>query len=89
MIHDTHTPGPWSFALYVDRPFGQVESDAGDCCVASYVTRANGRLIAAAPDMLDALRVCLDALLFGGCTDTMTAFHSARRALAKATGATP
>ncbi len=84
-----HTPGPWFFALYGDMPFGQVETDAGDCRVASDVTRANGHLIAAAPGMLAALRLCCDALHVDGCTDTMVAFTTARAAIAAATGATP
>jgi hypothetical protein len=51
--------------------------------------RANASLIAAAPDLLAACRTALDSLDEDGTTDTAEAMAVVRRAIAKATGATP
>lgn len=86
-----HTPGPWS-VLGTDEVM--VEGLASDICslIGDRATQlANANLIAAAPDLAEALRVCVDAL------DTQNGIHhtyrakvlaNARAALAKA-GLTP
>ena len=93
-----HTPGPWK----LNRTYGTlVESESGrtiaaaNCCQAcgydpeiSAENQANARLIAAAPEMLFALRY---VLLFverkekeeGGCAGYV---REIRAAIAKATG---
>ena len=45
-----HSPGPWTYD-------GESVWDADNCYVCSRVTPGNGRVIAAAPDMLRLLRV--------------------------------
>lgn len=89
-----HTPGPWepdirlAQALVVDsngnaiadiarHEFSDTEQSYSDECIA-----ANARLIAAAPDMFDALRAIVDAY---GDQDSLL-IDQARAALAKAEG---
>jgi hypothetical protein len=57
-----HTPGPW-FATPTSGPFGHVssrpakyENDGGDICTTWKNADANTRLIAAAPDLLEAAK---------------------------------
>lgn len=89
----SHTPGPWElFNGHVIRVC------VGDCCApiadlrspyrhrvgivrAEVEQQANARLIAAAPELLGALVRTRDLLLHKG-----TAFATADRAIAKATG---
>jgi transcription initiation factor IIE alpha subunit len=48
--------------------------------------RANARLIAAAPDLLEALELCEDVLArLDDGTPSISALHAARAAIAKAT----
>jgi len=68
-MNTKHTPGPWSF--YEDKAsagmngecIGIVESPRGIVCKTEescpLETMANARLIAAAPEMLEALKRCL------------------------------
>ena len=84
-----HTPGPWQWTQHFDPTisiykdgFGQIarlyDSSAG-------TGKANARLIAAAPDLLDALVQFVDE--FEGCyADGEPAMIKARAAIAKATG---
>lgn len=89
-----HTPGPW-FSQYDDNGFYEIGSEAVSRRVAftysEYDTdEANARLIAAAPDLLEALQRLLDATtpLFFITQNDHTAFHQASAAIAKATGGT-
>lgn len=86
-----HTPGPWR--VVSDPPdhegFVQhrIRATAGPVAEVFYVTKdgaADARLIAAAPDLLDACKAALDPNVSMGLADTML-----RRAIAKATGETP
>jgi len=98
----TFTPGPWSIVmrkswsgneLYFDGvadPTGEKIRVEGLVLTASPVGRANARLIAAAPELLAALRSCLQ------CFDEMKGRKPAfvedsiamgKEAVAKATGA--
>lgn len=82
-----YTPGPWDydkFCLTIDAGLvsvGGVLSDLGDIDI----TDANGRLMAAAPELLEALESALVALVVNGC-GWMTAATEAREAIAKAKG---
>ena len=49
---------------------------------------ANARLIAAAPDLLDALKTLVDCASYGHVMDTADAWIDASAAIAKATGET-
>lgn len=54
-----HTPGPW----HINRDGNDVENvnDAGVCAMyADETSEANARLIAAAPEMLEALRIAVN-----------------------------
>lgn len=90
-----HTPGPWVVLDNTAIPYGQltVESErdgavavcftvAGDECAAPLECVANARLIAAAPDLLAALRGLLNAL---PSATTHPAIRAARAAINKAT----
>ena len=58
---NTHTPGPWEVGYYIHNERGwfvKATSDSIPICGGQYVsaaTKANARLIAAAPDLLSAL----------------------------------
>lgn len=95
-----HTPGPWHVVPYGDGDSLVVCSDeAGDFRIAFMATmigpeeidgpiRANARLIAAAPELLEALEMCLqwiedDEAAHGR---PFGAGNLARRAISKAKG---
>jgi hypothetical protein len=97
MTH-THTPAPWSDSGHDGKENLIVESGYGSICA---VWRVNGygcqvadaRLIAAAPEMLEALRACvkdMEGLLglsdFGNPTEEDFPLAIARAAIAKAEG---
>lgn len=89
-----HTPGPWhvrydtNSALEEHSP-PMVSSISGNVpvceiySVAAY--HANAHLIAAAPDMLEALEECVEAFAALGIDATLPVLH-ARAAIAKAKG---
>ena len=83
-----HTPGPW--AIYVNAPsdivIRKMSKDGYELCSIARVSSgyANARLIAAAPELLEALQSVLD-----NCLDSegLCAAHAkARAAIAKAKG---
>lgn len=88
------TPGPWSFNAKLSASENHrgftIRSDAG-WVLADVIPvdeggvegKANARLIAAAPDLLEAVRGLLDAL---PSATTHPAIAAARAAIAKATG---
>lgn len=90
-----HKPGPWAYikpdGITVRYP--QVYSDTGPVCNATWTgdvreTHANARLIAAAPELLEALQgLAAGDFGAGEWTDVMEAFaQMARAAIKKATG---
>lgn len=90
-----HTPGPW--AIYVNAPsdivIRKMSKDGYELCSIARVSSgyANARLIAAAPELLEALRgmLALDEEHHqrGHCDDDVCAeVRKALAAIAKATG---
>ncbi len=82
-----HTPGPWGFtptATLNDAPCRWEILGAGGVIAETndHTTDANARLIASAPDMLDALQAVCDAY---GDRDTLL-MAQVKAALAKAKG---
>lgn len=77
-----HTPGPWIF-----NKTGCIESADGSVIAVSVtrITKANGLLLAAAPELLDALIVLTRIGIEAGVT--RDAIRMARDAIAKAEGA--
>jgi hypothetical protein len=74
-----HTPGPWHILVYLnerDEKFpphivGLLDNySVADCCGADELDLANGRLISAAPDLLEACEAAIAALSEDapGCT---------------------
>ena len=95
-VSAAHTPGPWKLKLGKGIEYTYLVSAAKGQDVVNWAhypnatkaeTKANARLIAAAPDLLEALRD-----IASGTYDTWTegyrAQQIARAAIAKATGAT-
>ena len=88
MIKAKHTPGPWK----IDYGYNRIINFIGPCVPDQYagsswlqVTEANAHLIAAAPDLLDALKGMLE--VFGdefGMGDSSVC-DDARAAISKAT----
>lgn len=87
-----HTPGPWKVAKprksYRDGKM--MYGIVGPECVIDYedwgFTRANARLIAAAPELLDALNAMLTHMGMDEDEWNKVTFNQARAAIAKATG---
>ena len=90
-----HTPGPWAHinpdGYTVRHP--QVYSDTGPVCNATWLgdgrineLRANARLIAAAPETLEALQEIVAAADGEGWSQLDATLAKARAAIAKATG---
>ena len=95
----SYTPGPWKVttggqvtARFFNRHFGDVSPLSLYRSIG--VRRANANLIAAAPDMLDALRDAQSILDFIEASDTSVesrdaareSLYAIREAIAKATG---
>ena len=86
-----HTPGPWSADEYVSPPHTWFIRGPNLEKIVSGpqppLTAANACLIAAAPELLDALAVMLKAYDFGEQFTPNHPIAIARAAIAKATGA--
>ena len=84
MNKPTHTPGPWE----IERGYSTIIKSIGPCVPDEYagsawleVSEADARLIAAAPDLLEALKAMLSEV--EGCYCTTE--KQARAAIEKAT----
>lgn len=87
-----HTPGPWIFSPEVPTIRSQKESEFVACILGSGTAEddANGRLIAAAPEMLEALKAIVksyEAHEDGYARSVLRAhFQAASTLIAKAEG---
>ena len=94
-----HTPGPWSFGYGVTTEYGEVfgvgvttKPDWTVVCAVSRpgdvnaIDEANARLIAAAPDLLDALKQWAHAVAIGDEVELINASAARDAAIAKAIG---
>lgn len=80
-----HTPGPWVIGA-IESGMMAVDGANGEE-VTGFVSPADARLIAAAPDLLQALKVIsVWAANGGGLKDFMDIQKCAEEAIAKATG---
>ena len=105
MSKQKHTPGPWRWWIddigneifLIDSqkdsilgPTFEINGKTGSVALRCDVTRANARLIAAAPELLDALKALLGLTLSDNGNQSAAAVEDmARAAIAKAEGATP
>jgi len=83
-----HTPGPWTIYDQTDPHHIKIKgqyADIGGAHVADILGEANARLIAAAPDLLAALKAFMHA---DGHDDFEDEWPAARAAIAKAEGLT-
>lgn len=94
-MSDKHTPAPWAHinpdGFTVRHP--QVYSDTGPVCNVTWLgdgrideLRANARLIAAAPELLEALQSIIDSADKGHAAILCPLAAAARAAITKATG---
>jgi hypothetical protein len=82
-MENKHTPGPWHDRV---NEFGQQCIYNPDTWVATCKTPANARLIAAAPEMLEAIRAILFQVIQGKVLERDACITQARAAIAKAEG---
>jgi hypothetical protein len=89
MNNTLHTPAPWKH----DPTWGIIKHGKTEICALHSGNLANARLIASAPDLLDALQVCIDSFEemigisdFGSPTESDFPLKQAREALRKAKG---
>jgi hypothetical protein len=83
-----HTPGPWRYWTQRREPedtctFRSIRGDEVLRAVTVTLTEADARLIAAAPEMLEALHDCREALRRAGADGELAVVDAA---IAKATG---
>jgi hypothetical protein len=97
-MNTQHTPGPWLLdGLTIKGPHPKdpqnrlriVAQSVFDKGTWVDEARANARLIAAAPDLLEALRNIVSASLRYRLEESDPAVEEARAAIAKATGSKP
>ncbi len=88
-----HTPGPWRLAASGIDGHKVVAPDGRNICgmsnrisLSMAERHANARLVAAAPDLLAALRDLVPADFDRHPDDFMPVWHAARAAIAKAEG---
>jgi hypothetical protein len=86
MSDTQHTPGPWRIGDAGFTVFGPPNPGALPETIAPTKSRANARLIAAAPELLAALQSILDIEPSGLSNDERRLYALARAAIAKATG---
>jgi hypothetical protein len=88
-----HTPAPWYWADNVpDAPPHYrmvVDADGFTVCDPSPMGEADARLIAAAPDLLAALRNVIASYRANDPDSMANAINDAEAAIAKATGSAP
>jgi len=90
-----HTPGPWEWDCGIIPPDGpgryaDIYKDGGDLIIATFNDQiaeghANARLIAAAPDLLEALKLA-DAMLSGANMNAGVVERKVKASIAKAEG---
>lgn len=92
MSATAHTPGPW-IPYKRPEPIGYAEYEIhhgaiGECVAEVVHGESNARLLAAAPEMLDALRRAVLALAFASETSATMRddYNVVSAAIAKATG---
>jgi hypothetical protein len=82
-----HTPGPWTYYPESDSSCSAIVAPGAFVCeFIESPNEANARLIAAAPDLLEALEDCLRVVEFLASDSCPTTIQNAKAALAKATG---
>jgi len=90
-MNTKHTPGPWRHEMYPDTNYARIFMfpDSNDS-LAGYCGEANARLVATAPELLEACKAVVkfwDSITEEDCVNNIHV--QARIAIAKATGETP
>jgi hypothetical protein len=84
-----HTPGPWKVSGGGNAPVIQAQDDTWictSCAPTKEEARNNARIIAAAPDLLEAANSALKLLRGSGFTESTGAVIQLKAAIAKAEG---
>lgn len=88
-----HTPEPWKQTenkelncIFIQSPTGLIIAKIMDFCMRGEA-KANAKLIAAAPELLAALKLCLETIQINGVTELyeINAVRRAESAIKKAT----
>lgn len=85
----TYTPGPWAFVLFDDEPnkaFVQWPYGYAEVHGSRFGRENNARLIAAAPELLEALRFMLDHIGDPVGLETRDGFNAAAALVARLDG---
>lgn len=87
---DKHTPGPWTYKIWdgeglVIKSGDVFVIDGCGCCGSPWGTEDDAKLIAASPDLLNALRAMVDSYQYEASSKN-PALVQARAAIEKATG---
>ena len=86
-----HTPGPWKRIKLDEKLYINPDRKSGEYALIAKINRnslPNARLIAAAPELLEALKCFMECQAPDGttCTPNNADFDKGRAAIAKATG---
>lgn len=85
-----HTPGPWVAKYSVHFKRFQIVDVMGEVCASVSIyganPDANARLVAAAPELFEALQLLLDARDEGDVASWSSVWDAAEAAIAKARG---
>lgn len=81
-----HTPGPWRVEKFNDTKSWSIYANGGTHSLASIRDAANARLIAAAPELLQALRDARESLIARGADPVISVLREINAAIAKTEG---
>jgi hypothetical protein len=81
-----HTPGPWCMESFFHGQYDVYSEVTDDFISGGTISEADARLIAAAPDLLEALEKVVSFVDAGQGTWTVEEQQKARAAIAKAKG---
>jgi hypothetical protein len=85
-MNAAHTPGPWACQHGADDYFEVVKAGGASLSYSAKITKANARLIAASPDLLEALERLVERVTDLGANGFSQEVANGKAAIAKAKG---